>query len=97
MQIANEILRQLGGPGRLGVMINAKILVGLPDGLRFKHMKGKNGANMAEIRLNARDLYDVRFLKARGLDCAEVAKVEDAYVDMLPAIFRDEAGLTIRL
>lgn len=96
MEIANEILRQLGGPGRLGALINAKNFVGLENGLRFKMMEGNGGCNMAEIKLNARDLYDVRFLKVRGLDAVEVAAVNDAYVDMLPGIFWDEAGLAIR-
>lgn len=97
MEVANAIAAQLGGLNRLAVMIGAKNFVGMEDGLRFRMMKGKGGCNMAEIKLNARDLYDVRFLKVRGFDCDEVAKAEDVYVDMLADVFWDDAGLAIKL
>lgn len=97
MEIANEILRQLGGAGRLGAMINAKNFVGGEDYLQFRMMKGKNGINMARIRLNGADLYDVDFFKVRGINCEQVAGCRGYYVDMLADAFRDEAGLAIRL
>ena len=97
MEIAQEILRQLGGAGRLKAMINARDFVGLPDGLRFKMMPGKGGCNMVEIKLNGADLYDVGFFKVRGLKFEQVAGCRGYYVDMLADAFRDEAGLAIRL
>jgi 3-deoxy-D-manno-octulosonate 8-phosphate phosphatase KdsC-like HAD superfamily phosphatase len=104
MEIANEILRQLGGAGRLKVMINAKNFVGLAEGnqpangLQFAFMKGSAGINMAQIRLNGNDLYDVRFMKQRGMNPAvEVAAENDVFVADLADLFWRVAGLAIRL
>ena len=97
MSIGQEILNQLGGAGRLKAMINAKNFVALDAGLRFRHMPGKNGANMAEIKLNGNDLYDVKFYKVRGPDAKLIAEDEDVFVGDLAGRFRDVSGLAIRL
>ena len=97
MTIASEILAQLGGAGRIGAMINAKLFVTLPDGVRFKHMAGKLGANLCEIRLNARDLYDVKFYKLRGVVCTMIDQDEDVFVGDLRGRFRDLSNLAIQL
>lgn len=103
MAVANEILRQLGGSRRLGMMIAAKDFLGLSardgkgPGLRFKHMAGEGGVNVAEIRLNAGDLYDLAFYKVRGLDCRLVVEDEDVFVGDLAERFRASSGLAIRL
>ncbi len=97
MEIAQEILRQLGGPGRLKAMINAKGFLALEDGLRFKHMPGQDGVNMAEIKLNGRDLYNAKFYKVRGQSAKMVAAEHDIFVEDLAECFRRNAGLAIRL
>lgn len=99
MEIAQEIVRQLGGYARLSAMIGAKApFVGLPDGVRFQFMRAANGINMVEIRLNGRDLYDVRFMKQRGYQPARVVEdANDVYADMLPGLFRDVTGLALQI
>jgi len=97
MQIANEILRQLGGAGRLKAMINGKDYVGLPAGLQFGFMRAKNGINKVRIELNANDLYDVQFYKIRGADFKIMAEVKGLYFDMLAGAFWDHAGLALKL
>lgn len=97
MEVAKEILRQLGGQGRLKMMINAKDYVALPDGVQFRMMPGKDGVNLAEIRLNGNDLYDVKFKRVRGANVYLKAAQQNVYVDMLPAVFRNVAGLAIQI
>ena len=100
MQIANEILRQLGGTGRLKAMINANAFVAIHEGqgLQFWCMKGNRVINMVQIVLNGRDLYDVKFMKRRGFNEPTVVAIEnDVYVDGLAAAFWEHAGLAIRL
>lgn len=98
MEIAKEILRQLGGQGRLKLFIAARGYVALKDGLQFRFARGNDGINMVEIRLNARDLYDVRFLKQRGyVPAVEVAKDENVFVGDLVERFRQVSGLALRL
>lgn len=101
--IANEILRQLGGAGRLKASIAAKDFVALDArdgkgaGLGFNHMRGEGGVNRFEIRLNAGDLYDMAFYRVRGINCALVAEDEDVFVGDLAERFRASSGLAIRL
>ena len=103
MQIAQEILRQLGGQGRLKAMIAAKNFVAVSagnqpaNGLQFQFMKGKDGVNMVVIRLNGDDLYDVEFLAVRGVKFRPVAVRNNLFFDQLEAAFWDIAGLAIRL
>lgn len=103
MQIANEILRQLGGQRQLKIMVGAKNYVALADGnqpvngVQFDFMKAKDGINKVQIRLNGNDYYDVKFFAARGINCREVVARVDVAVDQLEAMFWDDAGLAIRL
>lgn len=99
MQVAQEILRQLGGPGRLGMMINAKNFLAIEGGkgLRFKHMKGESGVNMTDVVLNGADLYDVKHYRVHGLKCDVVVESEDVFVGDLRETFRGNTGLAIQL
>ncbi len=103
MAVAQEILRQLGGSARLGVMIAAKDFIALDardgkgPGIRFKHMPGESRVNMAEVRLNAGDLYDLAFYRVRGLKCELVVEDEDVFVGDLRERFRASSGLAIQL
>lgn len=61
---ADETLRQLGGSNRLKVMINAKYFTHSDNGatLTFQFSGCKFASHM-RIKLNARDMYDVHFIK----------------------------------
>lgn len=101
MEIAKNILAQLGGAGRLKAMIDARQYVALENkgkhvgGLQFR-FKGK-GVNLAEIRLNGRDLYDVKFSMVRGYDVYLKRRFNDVYAEDLGDVFRDGAGVAISL
>jgi len=77
MQVAETILEQLGGYGRLKAMINGRNFVAIENGLQFK-FSGSKKANTARIELTPRDTYHVHLYKItnRGLDVKEFADAE---------------------
>ena len=82
VELANEILRQIGGTGRLSAMIGAKQFVALDNGVAFKFPRA-NGINYIRITLNGKDLYDVEYLYVTVKKVTTKAKSEDIYCDML--------------
>lgn len=98
-QIAATILEQLGGR-RFMVMTGAKNLVALTEGgLQFKLPArfAKDGINLVAVKLNADDLYDVQYMKTRGLDVKAVREETDLYFDQLQERFTANTGLDTRL
>ena len=63
LQIAQTIIKQLGGSGRLTAMIGARSFVAGDDyvDIRFT-AKAANKSNLIKVALNSNDLYDVTFL-----------------------------------
>lgn len=60
--IAETTFKQLGGQGRLKVMIGAKdFAYDSKDGSISFKFKRSNGVNYIKIRLNGKDLYDIDF------------------------------------
>lgn len=98
-QIAEIIGQQLGGLGRLKVMIGAKdFLYSSEDTyLSFKFMKGNQGINYCNIRLNGSDLYELTFGKIRGHNYTVIKTYDDIYCDQLKSIFESTTGLYLSL
>jgi hypothetical protein len=59
--VANTILKQLGGAGRLKAMVGAKDFVGDKNALTFKHMKSAKGTFAVRITLLPDDTYEMQF------------------------------------
>lgn len=96
MNTAQTIINQLGG-NRFLAMTGAKHLVNTGNGLRFKLPRGaRDGVNCAAVTLNG-DLYDVQYLKVRGLDCKTVSESTGVYADGLAADFTQSTGLSTSL
>jgi hypothetical protein len=97
MQIANTIIEQLGGKGRLCAMTGAKDFVALERGLSFGVGKNAKGVNKVIIRLTDADLYDVEFGRVRTVKGMPTYKVldstEGAYADMLMDLFEQATGM----
>ena len=97
-QVAHTILNQLGG-NRFCVMTGAKNFVALDLGLRMDLPRNASGANRLEIRLNGKDLYDVRFYSGRlsrktyEYKVVEKANFKDLYCDQLQEIFTEVTGM----
>jgi len=96
--VANEIVRQLGGSGRLGAMIAASQYVYTDNSLQFK-FKGSKKSNMIKITLNSMDLYDVEFIKysPSKYTCKTVKAENGIYNDMLKDRIEQFTGLYLSL
>lgn len=107
---ADEILKQLGGRGRLKLMIGAKDFFSDDGGrsLVFKiSAEAKNKIKHIKVHLNESDTYDVVFTKiVRKKDkdlniyiqeAKEVSKHEGFYDDMLVPLIQEETGLYLSL
>ena len=60
---------------------------------------GRNAGNITHIKiyLNSKDLYDIEFLKIRGVKVKTVSSYNDVYVDMLHDLIEDETGMSLTL
>lgn len=97
MTIANTILKQLGGTGRLNAMTGAKNFVAIENGVQFKIGRNSKSINTVVVRLNGKDLYDVEFgrvRKVKGLPTYKIVnEINDAYNDMLVELFESNTGM----
>jgi len=96
MEIAQNILRQLGGNQFLA-MTGAYNLLDIGSGLSFK-LKQRS-VNYVKITLNAMDTYDVLFAKinTKSWEVKEVAQFEGLYADQLRPTFTQVTGLYTKL
>lgn len=96
-QIANTILRQLGGVGKLSVMIGASNFVSLESGVQFsfKHRI----TNKCVIKLESNDTYTVELWKinVRKGQAEKVSENGFVYADMLKRLFEMKTGLNLSL
>jgi hypothetical protein len=107
LTVANTILEQLGGGGRLKAMTGANTFIGhgsddkREGGLTFRLPGGggfcKDGINLVQIDLRWNDTYTVTFSRIRGSKITEVHKLDDVYCDMLMDIFEKYTGLYLTL
>lgn len=106
--VANTIIAQMGGGGRLKAMIGAHSFLALDaacGGLQFDFKAGQI-ANRVRIELNGLDLYDILILKitkrggrftGKGLNARTVGQLDNAYSDMLKEFFEKTTGLYLTL
>ena len=102
MDVANTILRQLGGAGRLTAMIGAHSFVGdtAAPSLTFKfRAKAKNKANCLQVILDPDDTYTARWFKiARGaFDWKKIGEDSGLYAEDLIPYVEDKTGLRLGL
>lgn len=100
--IAKTIISQLGGR-KFTVATGSKDFIALEDGIRFSLGRNKTSANRCEIKLNGKDLYDVRFYrqtmskKTFEIKCKDHKVYNDIYCDMLQEIFEGFTGMYIQI
>jgi len=98
MTVANIILAQLGGGGRLRAMIGAKDFSGGDNVLTFRFAaRAKNGANTIRITLEPSDTYKVEFHSVRGRTVKLKGSFDDIYAEDLIPLFERETGLYLRM
>ena len=97
-QIANEILRQLGG-NKFIAMTGARNFYATENGIGFKvsATMTRNRINFVKVTLNALDTYDVEFVAIRGTKIKTVAVLDGIYNDQLAEVFEAQTGLRTRL
>lgn len=103
IEIANTIIRQMGGGGRLKAMVGAKDIYALDSGVQFRFM-GSKKANKVVIDYTPDDLYKMTFLKVGRFNkktyeikVETVETVEGVYNDQLKPIFEETTGLYLSL
>jgi len=97
MEVATEILRQLGG-NKFIAMTGSKQFCADDDMLIFKIPGNLSKANRVRITLNSMDLYDVEFLKInRKFDIIIIKEYNNVYNEDLQDIFTSVTGLETHL
>lgn len=103
MEVATEILRQLGGR-QFQVLTGARNLVGGPNSLSMQvsasaQVPLKNRCTHVRITLDPTDTYTVEFMRfsRKKLEFTECSRHEGVYCDMLQDLFEAQTGLYVTL
>ena len=97
-KIADTILAQIGGPGRVDAMLGVKYFVASERGVSFRFKaRATNKANHIEIVLDSNDTYTVKFGRIRGFDFKEIDIVDMVYMDSLKTVIEHRTGLRLSL
>jgi hypothetical protein len=90
--VAQTILNQLGGR-HFALMTGSKNFVAGKDSLTFRVGRNPKNINLVKITLTPSDMYDVEFIKARGVNIKVAAKDEEIFVEDLKDSFFEGTGL----
>jgi hypothetical protein len=103
IQIANTIIGQLGGFGKLKAMTGAKDISALDSGVQFSIGRNAASVNRVRITLNGLDLYDLEFgsirkkRNASGYSVTIKAEHKNVYNDQLTELFEQATGMRLSL
>jgi hypothetical protein len=92
MEIAKEILRQLGG-SKFVVMTGSKNFVSDNNKLTMQLTTNALKAKWLTITLDASDTYTMKFLKLKGSELTTLKEIEGVYCDQLQTLFTKYTGL----
>ena len=106
--IAETIIAQLGGHGRLSAMTGAKDFAGYSPavseygrecgGVAFKFgVRGQKDPHIVRTLLTADDLYSVEFGRTSGLNYTTISTHDGIYADGLKGLFERATGLYLTL
>lgn len=97
-EIAETIISQLGGQGRLHIMIGAHSFYSDTRALCFKFKaRAKNGAKAIKVTLDADDTYTLEMWSMRGLNVKKVTELSGLYFDSLKGAIERATGLALSL
>jgi hypothetical protein len=97
-EVAQTILHQVGGMGRLVAMLGAKDFLAYPNGVAFKFaVAGAGKPNYVKILLEPSDTYSVEFGRLRGRDYKVIKAFDGVYADSLRRLFESTTGLYLSL
>lgn len=93
-EVGEVIAEQMGGPGRLRLMLGAKQVVLIPNGLKIAWPnKDRTKGNIVIITLRPDDTYDMEFFNK----LKSVKKFEGVYADALVRTFESHTGWALSL
>ena len=97
--VAETILKQMGGSGRLRAMIGAHSFATNGNDLSFVFPnRQRSKGNSCKINYNVgKDLYDVDFYNVSVKGAKKVAHYDDLYWDQLIDVFERQTGLYLKL
>ena len=95
-RIANTIIGQMGGFGRLSAMVKMRHPVALESGVQFK-FSGSRKVNTCRVTLGSGDLYTFELWKCTPTMMKQVYLGTGYYADMLITAFETETGLALSL
>ena len=87
LDIANEIVRQLGGSAKLKVVIRARNFTSIPSGVTFS-FSGSRKFTRVRITLQD-DLYKLHFYKIRSTKLLDEKTICMVYAENLRAVFEE--------
>lgn len=97
-QVGKTILQQMGGAGRIQVMLGAKNILLLDNGVSFRWPnKERSKGNAVRITLDPSDTYTMEFLNVAGSSAKSVKKYTGVYNDQLVDIFEKQTGWFLSL
>lgn len=96
VQVADTIIKQMGGYGKLSAMVGAKHFTVNESGVGFRFSLCRK-ANHLKVILNGDDTYTMQFYKMGKYDFKMVNEVDGVYWEMLKPIFEKYTGLYLSL
>jgi len=98
INIANVILDQMGGAGRIRCMTGAKQFIAIEKGLQFKFPnRQRSRGNFISVVLDADDTYTVTFRNHTAKASKIVREESGIYWDQLKELFENQTGLRLSL
>lgn len=98
VEIANVILSQMGGAGRVRAMTGAKHFIAIEDGVQFDFPnRCRSRGNCVRIVLDASDTYTVSFYNKSRKGADKVREVCGVYCDGLKSLFENQTGLRLSI
>ena len=98
MKIAQTILKQLGGQGRLSAMLGAKNFLDHGNALSFKFPnRARSKPNYVKVELAPDDTYTVHFARIGSINFKPLGQLEGVHVGQLRQVIEDRIGLRLRL
>lgn len=96
-EVANNILRQLGGDQFL-YLVGVRSVMAFADGVAVRFTgKAKDGINNVRVTLDADDTYTVAFQRSTVSSLVNKGEFSGVYADMLANLFESETGLYVSL
>lgn len=98
IEIANTILVQMGGAGRIRAMVGAKTFVTIENGVRFYFPnRERTRGNCVEIVLAGDDTYTVSFWNTSKKAARLSRKFDGIYCDQIKGCFEKQTGLRLSI